>query len=132
MKWLDAAAIADDFPHCPDAPILFGTNLFNPSPRDYQIRKAAVKKAAALDPGSLEIRILLASIACEDWQWSKAEEQLPRARAMNPNNAESHAALGTFLFAMGRGEKGEKEQQIAQALDPNVDHLCVAAPSILR
>ena len=105
------------------APILFGSGLMNPSPRDYEIRKAAAKKAAALDPDSSATHDLLASIDCEDWNWRDAEEELRRAIALSPNNAEAHDVFGTFLFAMGRGEEGEKEQELAQALDPNVDHL---------
>jgi len=105
------------------APILRATTLLNPSPRDYQIRKAAAEKAVALDPDSSAAHILLASIACEDWQWSRSEEELRQAIALNPNDAESHDAFGLFLFAMGRGEDGEKELEVAQALDPNVDHL---------
>src|SRR5438309_2960958 len=105
------------------APILFGSVLMNPSPRDYEIRKAAAKKAATLDPDSSATHDLLASIDCEDWNWRDAEEELRRAIALSPNNAEAHDVFGTFLFAMGRAEEGEKEAELAQALDPNVDHL---------
>jgi TolB-like protein/DNA-binding winged helix-turn-helix (wHTH) protein len=105
------------------APILRGSGLMNPSPRDYEIRKAAAEKAVELDPNSSEAHDLLASIDCEDWKWFQAEEELRRAIALSPNRADAHNDYGTFLDAVGRVEEGVKEQEIAQELDPNVDHL---------
>ena len=105
------------------APILRGAGLMNPSPHDYEIRKAAAEKAAELDPDSSEVHDLLASLDCEDWKWTQAEEELKRAIALNPNRAEAHDDYGTFLTAMGRVDEGAKEQEIAQRLDPNVDHM---------
>jgi TolB-like protein/DNA-binding winged helix-turn-helix (wHTH) protein len=105
------------------APILRGSGLMNPSPRDYEIRRAAAEKAVELDPNSSEAHDLLASIDCEDWKWFQAEEELRRAIALSPNRADAHNDYGTFLFAVGRIEEGVKEQEIAQELDPNVDHL---------
>ena len=97
----------------------------NPSPHDYEIRKAAAEKAAELDPDSSEVHDLLASLDCEDWKWTQAEEELQRAIALNPNRAEAHDDFGIFLTAMGRVDEGAKEQEIAQRLDPNVDHMAM-------
>ena len=73
--------------------ILAAPTLFRPSPRDHEIRKAVTEKAAELDPNSSEVHELLANLACDDWRWPKAEEELRRAIALNSNRAESHDAL---------------------------------------
>jgi TolB-like protein len=95
----------------------------HPLPEDYEIKRQAAKKAAELDPGSAQVHELLASVACDDWNWSEAEKELRRAIALNPNRAESRDALGFFLIATGRPEEGVQELQRAQELDPNNDHL---------
>ena len=105
------------------APILRGAGLMNPSPRDYEIRKNAAEKAVELDSDSSEAHELVASVDCEDWNWSQAEEELHRAIALNPNNADVHDEFANFLIATGRLNEGLKEEQLAQELDPNVDHL---------
>jgi TolB-like protein/DNA-binding winged helix-turn-helix (wHTH) protein len=107
------------------APILRGQFRMKPSPEDYEIRKAAAEKAVELDPDSPEVHSLLADVDCEEWKWSQAEEELRRAIVLNPNSAEAHDDYGTFLFAMGRQDEGMREQELAQQLDPNVDHLSV-------
>jgi TolB-like protein/DNA-binding winged helix-turn-helix (wHTH) protein len=108
------------------SPILAGYGLLNPSLRDYEARKAAVEKAVELAPDSSEAHDLLASVYCEDWKWSQAEEELQRAIALSPNSADAHDTYGMFLFAIGRPEEGMKESKIAQELDPKVDHMADA------
>ena len=103
--------------------ILSYPSLFRPSPQDYNIKQAAAQKAAELDPDSPEVHEVLANLACDDWNWSKAEAELRRSIALNPNRAESHDALGYFMIALGRPDEGVKELQYAQELDPNNDHL---------
>ena len=114
------------------APILRGAALMNPSPQDYEIRKAAAAKAIQLDPDSSEVHDLLASLACEDWKWSQAEEELRRAIALSPNRAEAHDDYGTFLTAVGRVNEGVREQQIAQELDPGADHMSIPLSNLGR
>jgi len=105
------------------APILGGTGLMNPSPRDYEVRKWAAEKALELDPDSSEAHGLQASVYCEDWKWSAAEEELRRAIALDPNRADAHDDYSTFLFATGRQNEGMKESEIAQELDPKMDRM---------
>jgi TolB-like protein/DNA-binding winged helix-turn-helix (wHTH) protein len=105
------------------APILTQPGLMNPSPKDYENRKAATDKAIELDPQSSDAHDLLASLYSEDWKWSLAEEELHKAIALNPNNADVHDEFANFLIATGRLNEGLKEEQLAQELDPNVDHL---------
>jgi len=106
------------------APILVGGGgMSNPSPRDYQTRKAAIEKALELNPDSSEAHILQASLYCDDWRWSQAEQELQRGIALNPNSADAHDTYGTFLYAVGRPVEGMQESEIAQGLDPKVDHM---------
>src|SRR5262249_23982819 len=105
------------------APILRGSGLMNASPRDYETRKAAAEKVLELDPDSSEAHGLMASVHCEDWEWSQAEEELRRAIALAPNRADAHDDYSTFLFAIGRRDEGMKEAEIAQELDPNMNHM---------
>jgi serine/threonine protein kinase len=100
--------------------------LFWASSEDLAIMKRAAEKAVALDPASSEARTELTVTKWEDWDWSGAEEESRRAIALNPNNARPHAQLGKCLDAMGRLKEGWKEQEIAQELDPNEDHLSIA------
>lgn len=103
---------------CPGGPA-----KLHPTPQDYEIRKAAMRKAAELDPGSAEVHDLLGSLAADDWQWSEAEAEYRRAIALNSNRAESRDNLGMFLIAIGRPQEGVQELRRAQELDPNNDHL---------
>lgn len=100
-----------------------GTVRFNPTPQDYEIRKAAARKAAELDPNSAAVHELLANLAIDDWRWTDAEEEYRRAIALNSNRAESHDRFGYFLIAIGRPQEGVQELRRAQELDPNNDHL---------
>ncbi len=106
--------------------ILEGPTLWHPTPQDYGIKKAAAAKAAELDPGSSEVHEVLASLDCDEWKWSQAEEELRLSIVLNPNRAEAHDALGFFLIAIGHSDEGEKELQRAQELDPHNDHLSSA------
>ena len=112
--------------------LIGGKRLMNPSSRDYEARKAAVEKAVQLNPDSWEAHDLLASLYCEDWKWSRAEEELQRAIALNPNSADAHDSYSGFLIGTGRGDEGMREAEIAQSLDPNVDHLASALYNLGR
>jgi TolB-like protein/DNA-binding winged helix-turn-helix (wHTH) protein len=105
------------------ASILTGPGLMNPSPEDYEIRRAATNKAVELDPQSSDAHGLLASLYAEDWKWSQAEEELNTAIVLNPNNADVHDEFANFLIATGRLDRGLKEERLAQELDPNSDRL---------
>lgn len=105
------------------APILRAPGLMNPTPKDYEVRKAATEKAVQLDPQSAEAHELMGNLYAEDWNWSQAEEELRRAIALNPNNAENHDEFATFLIATGRLNEGLKEEHLAQELDPKSDRL---------
>jgi serine/threonine protein kinase len=101
-------------------------NLWWPSSQDFDILTAAADKAVLLDPSSSDARAMLANRKFDDWDWQGAEEESRRAISFNPNNAGAHDVLGESLDVRGRFEEGWKEHQIAQALDPNRDHLSLA------
>jgi len=58
-----------------------------------------------------------------DWDFPGAEREFQRAIELNPNDASFHERHGLYLDAMGRYQEGEREEQLAQELDPGSDHL---------
>lgn len=94
-----------------------------PSSQDAEIVRTAAKRAAELDPTFSDARVTLGTLMLRSWDFRAAEDELRRAVALNPNNANAHDGLSGFLYAMGRFDEGWREVQIAQELDPNRDHL---------
>jgi TolB-like protein/DNA-binding winged helix-turn-helix (wHTH) protein/tetratricopeptide (TPR) repeat protein len=101
-------------------------NLWWASSEDFSIMKGAAEKAVALDPSSSDARQALGVVRFEDWDWQGAEAEFRRAVSLNPNNASAHDSLGEAQDVRGRFEEGWKEQQIAQEIDPDQDHLTPA------
>ena len=97
--------------------------LMWPTSDDVQIAAKATEKALALDPTSVDALVNLAGRRLSRWDFTGAEQDYRRVIALNPNNAVAHESFCNFLFALGRGEEGMKECQVAQALDPAIDHL---------
>jgi tetratricopeptide (TPR) repeat protein len=88
--------------------------------------KGAAEQAVALDPSSSDARQALGEVRFEDSDWQGAEAEFRRAVSLNPNSASAHDSLGEALDVRGRFEEGWKEQQIAQEIDPDQDHLTPA------
>ena len=83
-----------------------------------------LEKAIQLDPNSAEAWLDLGeSKLYYFWDWAGAEKDIRQAIALNPSNADAHAGLSRFFYAMGRIDEGWSESQIAQELDPHQDHL---------
>jgi tetratricopeptide (TPR) repeat protein len=82
-----------------------------------------VEKAVTLDPSSSDARAALAQLNFAEWKWRDAEEEFRRAIALNPNNANAHEGLCSYLDIMGRMDESVSECQLAQVLDPDYDHL---------
>jgi TolB-like protein/DNA-binding winged helix-turn-helix (wHTH) protein len=101
-------------------------NLWWASSEDFSIMKGAAEQAVALDPSSSDARQALGVVRFEDWDWQGAEAEFRRAVSLNPNNASAHDNLGDALDVRARFEEGWKEQQIAQEIDPDRDHLTLA------
>jgi len=93
------------------------------SSEDKAIMTRAAEKALVLDPKSSEAMAILASVTWANFEWSMAETEYREAVELNPNSASAHDGLGDVLAATGRLDEALRESQIAQALDPNIDHL---------
>ena len=97
--------------------------LLWPSRQDAEADREAVERAVALDPSSSEAHGYLGGVKEQAWDWAGAEQEYRRAIALSANNFEAHQALGNLLDATERLDEGWREQQIAQELDPDHDHL---------
>jgi tetratricopeptide (TPR) repeat protein len=83
-----------------------------------------LQKAVDLDPTSSDARVLLAWVkADEDFDWQGSEQEYRHAIQLNPNSAAAHDGLCFFYAEIGRPGEGWSECQVAQALDPDGDHL---------
>lgn len=81
--------------------------------------KEAALKAIRLDDSLSEAHASLGGIYFNyDWDWSGTERELRRAIALNPNNANAHDLLGSYLIAMNKPEQGLMELRRAFELDP--------------
>lgn len=81
--------------------------------------KTAAQQALALDDQLGEAHSALALMHFwYDWDWAGAEREFRRAIELNPSYAAAHHWYGAFLLAMGRLDEAEREQQLAQELDP--------------
>jgi TolB-like protein/DNA-binding winged helix-turn-helix (wHTH) protein len=86
--------------------------------------KATAEKALSLDSDLSDAHLALGDVKFTyDWDWVGAEKEFRRALELSPNNANAHEELGDFLEAMGRIDEGMIEQQRAQELDPQMDHI---------
>jgi len=99
------------------------SNLSMPSNQDAAIVIKATKHALELDPDFAEALVILAEIKFfHDWDFRGGEEEVRRALAISPNNAEVHTELCAFLYFLGRRDEALRECNISQQLDPTGDH----------
>ena len=81
--------------------------------------KAAAQKAIEIDDTLAEAHAELGfTIFWYDWDWNAAENQLKRALALNPNNADTHLFYAHLLSNTGRHAEGLAEVKRARELDP--------------
>ena len=86
-------------------------------------QKAAIVRALSLEPDLSDAHFVAGDIASREWNWSQAEQEYKRALELNPNFAAAHDSYANYLDAMGRLDEGMQHFQLAQRLDPGVDHL---------
>lgn len=99
------------------------TNVL-PPPGEYPAAKEALDKALAADPQLSDAHLFLARFKeFHDWEFAGAEQEFRRAIELNPSSAFAHDFYGDFLDNMGRRQEAEREEQLAQELDPGWDHL---------
>jgi TolB-like protein/DNA-binding winged helix-turn-helix (wHTH) protein len=96
------------------------------SSQDAEMVKKAAERAVELDPAFSDARATLGELRLCSWDFRAAEDELRRAVALNPNDANAHEILGDVVADIGRLDEGLRESQIAQELDPNRDHLSSA------
>jgi TolB-like protein/DNA-binding winged helix-turn-helix (wHTH) protein/Flp pilus assembly protein TadD len=95
-----------------------------PTPEEVPAVTSALEKALALDPNLADVHGALARFKeFHDWDFPGAEREFQRAIELDPNNATFHDQYGDYLDRMGRYQEGEREEQLAQQLDPGSDHL---------
>lgn len=67
-----------------------------------RLSRESAERALAHDPHLGEARAVLAGLRFNyDWDWAGAEQDYRRALATAPNHAETWAAFGWYLTAMG-------------------------------
>jgi len=77
-------------------------------------------KALELDSTNAEVQYTLGVIAVwAMWDWTRGEEALKKAIAINPNHAEAHAYYSHLLNIMGKPEEAMGEIELALKLDPH-------------
>jgi eukaryotic-like serine/threonine-protein kinase len=95
-----------------------------PPPGEVSIVQDALQKALAADPSLSDAHLHLARLKeYHDWDFPSAEREFQRAIDVNPNSAQAHDFYGDFLDNMGRHQEAIKQQERAQELDPDGEHL---------
>jgi TolB-like protein/DNA-binding winged helix-turn-helix (wHTH) protein/tetratricopeptide (TPR) repeat protein len=95
-----------------------------PTPEEVPVVTDALEKALALDPNLADAHHALARFKeFHDWDFPGAEREFQRAIELDPSDAMFHDQYGDYLDNMGRYQEGEREEQLAQQLDPGSDHL---------
>lgn len=81
--------------------------------------KHAAVKALTLDESLPDAHAYLAFVNFWfDWNWDKAESEIKRGLALNPNSAEAHRAYGILLSQTGRIQEAIQQGTRARELDP--------------
>jgi eukaryotic-like serine/threonine-protein kinase len=80
---------------------------------------AAANKAISIDERSADAHAALAySTLYYHWNWTQSEQELRRALALDPNNADVHQVYGIFLVTLRRFDEAVAEFKRAEQLDP--------------
>jgi TolB-like protein/DNA-binding winged helix-turn-helix (wHTH) protein len=89
--------------------------------------KALLKRALELDDTNVEVRLALARLLMQyEYDWQGAEQQYRRALELTPNSGDVHSEYSDYLDNVGRNSEGDKELELAQALNPTHDYLADA------
>lgn len=76
------------------------------------------RKALAIDNSDYRVHFLLSSVLKDQRQFTESLAHCQQAMALNPNDAEGSARMGTLLVAMGRFEEALNWMQKAIRLNP--------------
>jgi TolB-like protein/DNA-binding winged helix-turn-helix (wHTH) protein len=89
--------------------------------------KAALTKALELDETNVQAHLALGQLLMQyEYDWRGSERQLRRALELSPNSGEAHYQFAEYLANIGRSAEGDKELDLAQALDPSRDYFADA------
>lgn len=78
----------------------------------------AALKALELDDDIAEAHASLGHLSVLAWDWARAESELKRAIALNPNYATAHNWYAVYLRTMGRFDEAMRVGRRAMNLDP--------------
>jgi len=85
--------------------------------------KALLIRALELDDSNVEAHLALARLLMQyEYDWQGAEQQYRRALELSPNSGIVHSEYSDYLENVGRSSEGDKELELAQALDPTHDY----------
>jgi TolB-like protein/DNA-binding winged helix-turn-helix (wHTH) protein len=85
--------------------------------------EAALRKALELDESNVSAHLALARLLIQfEYDWPGAERECKRAIELNPNSADARYRYSEYLANVGRNTEGDKERDLAQALDPSHDY----------
>jgi adenylate cyclase len=85
--------------------------------------EALATKALALDLSEVRALIILGRINIFRHHYKEAQEEIERAIAINPNDAESLAGRGNVLMWLGRTDAAIEALERAQRIDPELNAL---------
>jgi tetratricopeptide (TPR) repeat protein len=104
--------------------------FYRVTPREaLALARPAAERALALDEGSAEAHVAMASVAFSlEWDFVAAERHLRQAVSLDPSSAVAHKGLMYFYACLGRGGEALAAVERAVALDPlSPDTLLMAA-----
>jgi TolB-like protein/DNA-binding winged helix-turn-helix (wHTH) protein len=85
---------------------------------------AALTKALELDENNVAAHVALAKLMMQfDYNWAGAEKEYKRSIEIDPRSGDAHSEYSDYLENVGRVAEGDKELELAQALDPAHDYL---------
>jgi tetratricopeptide (TPR) repeat protein len=63
-----------------------------------------------------------------EWNWAAAEAEYLRALKLGPNSARAHAAYARYLSSLNKDAEAQKEDELAQDLDPSCTNALAGDP----
>src|SRR5438876_844331 len=95
--------------------------------------KTALAKALDLEESNEVARSAWARMLMQfEYDWPGAEREYNRSVELSPNSGDAHFQYSEYLKNAGQKTKGDKEFEIAQALNPAHDYLADAATEVER
>ena len=101
----------------------------NVEDRILTLRKLA-SRLMTLDSRLAESHCAESCVQFFDWEFDKAEKSIRRAIQLNPDCWLAHSLHGYYLCLWGHAERGRRELQIAERLEPSfaINQFCLGMP----